>query len=158
MTVLRLLGGMLILFSGGMAAFCSVRYERLKISVLDGWLDLIFYIRTQIDCYLTPLGEILANADPGLFRACMYRGRPSGLNALLESTRFYTDAETHRLLRAFIKELGSSYREEQVRRCDYYISVLRGIRDRQMAELPARQKVRATLCACAAAGALILLW
>ena len=54
--LIKLLGALLVLSVGGFSAFGTVRYEKKRILVLDGWIDLILYIRSQIDCYLTPLG------------------------------------------------------------------------------------------------------
>ena len=158
MPAVKIIGCLLVLGAGGLAAFSTVRYERRRISVLDGWIDLIFYIRTQIDCYLTPLNEILAGADEELLYACMGDGHCRELGVLLQNCRLYLNPEAHRLLTAFARELGSSYREEQVKRCDYYISSLRSIRDKQMEELPAKIRVGVALCLCAALGIAILLW
>ena len=65
---IRLLGIAFILSAGGLAAVTSVRFERRKLTVPEAWLDLIFYIRSRIDCYLTPLDEILA-MESELFRS-----------------------------------------------------------------------------------------
>ena len=158
MVALKLLGCLLILASGALAAFSAARHERTRLSVLDGWIDLIFYIRTQIDCYLMPLNEILAGADRELLRACMGGESAVGLSTLLQNSQFYLNSEARRLISAFVREIGSSYREEQVKRCDYYISALRGIREKQGEELPARVRVCVALCLCAAFGIAILLW
>ncbi len=77
---------------------------------------------------------------------------------LLEHSKAYLEEETVHLLDSFSREIGSCYREEQVKRCDYYISALRKIREKQLAELPARLKTRGALCMCGAVGLAILLW
>ena len=64
MPILKILGVILILGTGAFSAGVVIRYEKRKIAVLAGWSDLIWYIRSQIDCYLMPLPEILAGADP----------------------------------------------------------------------------------------------
>lgn len=158
MVALKLFGCLLILSSGALAAITAARHEQKRLSVLDGWIDLIFYIRTQIDCYLMPLNDILAGADRELLRACMAGESVVGLNTMLQNSQFYLSSETRRLLSAFVREIGSSYREEQVKRCDYYLSALRSIREKQKEDLPARVRVCVALCLCVAFGIAILLW
>ncbi len=158
MLTLRLLGGALMLGAGIALSYLLIHRERTRLSVLNAWVELITYIRTQIDCFLTPLDEILANADPALLRDCMFRGEACTLKGLLQASRPYLDDETARQLTAFVKELGGSYRDEQVKRCDYYLHALRTLREARAAQLPQRTRLCATLCLCGTAGVLILLW
>ncbi|MBQ9760212.1 MAG: hypothetical protein IJW16_02560 [Clostridia bacterium] len=158
MILLKLLGAGLITSVGGFAAYSAVRFEKHKLMVLDGWIDLIFHIRGQIDCYLTPLDEILSSADPSILKACMCNTPHPDLHALLEASSPYLAQESRRLLSGFVREIGGSYREEQLRRCDYYINALRVIRDKLAADLPARTKLSVTVSLCIALGAAILLW
>ena len=155
---LKLLGGLILLCAGGQTAWNLRTYEKRRVSVLDGWLDLLFYIRTSIDCYLTPVEDIFAEADPTLLRACMGDGTVKSPTDLLSCSLPYLDEEAKRLLESFSREIGNCYREEQVKRCDYYLSALRAIREKKTAELPARLRVRSALCLCSAVGLAILLW
>lgn len=159
MPILKILGVILILGTGVFSAGVVIRYEKRKIAVLAGWSDLIWYIRSQIDCYLMPLPEILAGADRALFDACGCSGdRRPDLTAVYHASQFYLDAESRRLLCSFVREVGSGYREELLRRCDYYIASLGRIRSRRLEELPARSRVAAAVCIGVAALAAILLW
>lgn len=158
MILIKTIGVGLILTAGSFASYTAVRYEKKKLSVLDAWIDLIFHIRGQIDCYLTPLDEILACADRDVLLACMCRTPHPNLKTLLDSSSPYLGGECKRLLTAFVREIGGSYREEQLRRCDYYINILRAIRDKMATELPARVKLSVTVGICAALGAAIILW
>lgn len=150
MTALKILGILAVLFAGGIGAFSTVRYERRRLRVLDRWIDMIRYIRVQIDCYLTPLHEILAKFSPGT--------SDIDLSSLLDSSRIYLDTDSIRLLESFIREIGGSYREEQLRNCDYCLGELRHKREKVSAELPMRQRLTVTLCACLSIGTAILLW
>ena len=156
--VLKLLGCLLILTAGGIAALMTVAYEKKRIALLEGWIDLIFHIRNQIDCYLTPIGEILATTDRELMSACMGNAADKSPTALLNRCSVYLSDEARRLLTAFSREIGSSYREEQVKRCDYYMEALRRLREKELEALPARMRVRSVICLCLSAGIAILLW
>lgn len=154
----KLIGCVLILASGTGFALTASRYEKRRLSVLEAWIDLIFYIRTQIDCYLMPIGEILQTADRTLLRGCMGGPNEVELSVLLKRSAIYLGEEANRLLNSFVKEIGSSYREEQVKRCDYYLTALRGIREKQLEELPARVRVCTAISLCVSFGIAILLW
>lgn len=158
MILIKLIGGGLILSAGVAAAYGTVRFEKQRLSVTDAWIDLIFHIRGQIDCYLKPLDEILTCADREILQGCMCRTPHPDLKTLYQASEPYLDEEARRLISGFIKEIGGSYREEQLRRCDFYINALRTIRQKIADDLPARTKLRITLSLCCAIGATILLW
>lgn len=156
--MVKLFGVLLILGVGIFASVSAVRYEKRRLAVIDGWLDLIFYIRGQIDCYLTPLNEILLSGDRQLLDACMSPHNATDLHAILRASSVYLDGSAKRLLEGFVREIGSTYREEQVRRCDYYMTALRTQREKLSAELPMRLRLSVTICLCIALGTAILLW
>lgn len=158
MPILKILGVILILGAGAFAAAALIRYEKRKIAVLAGWSDLIWHIRSQIDCYLMPLPEILAGADRSLLAACGCSEARPNLTDVYHASQLYLDKETKRLLCTFVREIGSGYREEMLRRCDYYIASLGKIRSKRMEELPARTRIAVAVCLGMAAMAAILLW
>ncbi len=148
MLTVKILGILLMLFVGGVAAYSSVSYEKRTVFVLDGWIDLIRHIRTQIDCYLTPLNEILEDCPDG----------ERDLEALFGRTSVYLDANVRHLLESFKRDIGGSYREQQLRLCDSCIEELRCRRASRAAELPTRLKLSVTLTVCITVGSAILLW
>ncbi len=156
--ILKLFGCGCILGAGGLSAFHLVKYQKMKLRVLDCWIDLIFFIRTQIDCYLMPIGEILRVAEPSLLRGCACGGKALSLPSLLQNTQRWLEPEAHRLIESFVREIGGSYREEQVKRCDHYLASLSRVREKQMEALPSKARVSAALCVCASLGVAILLW
>lgn len=156
--MIKILGALLILSVGVFSAFVSVQYEKKRLSVVDGWIDLILYIRGQIDCYLMPLDDILSGGDRALFEACMSPENAADLPAILDASQIYLDGDAKRTLESFVREIGAGYREEQLKRCDYFIASLRVQRERIAKELPLRTRLCATLCVCIALATAILLW
>ena len=156
--MLKILGALLILSVGVFAAFISVQYEKKRLTVVDGWIDLILYIRGQIDCYLLPIGDILLGGDRALFEACMSPSNAADLPAILDASGIYLDGDGKRIIESFVREIGSGYREEQLKRCDYFVSSLRSQREKIAATLPLRTRLCATLCICIALATTILLW
>lgn len=157
--ILAKLAGVLTLLAVGVAlAMGSVQTERRRLSVLDAWIELLLTVRREIDCYLRPIDEILCGCPDGLLRACTAGGGGRSPNELVRGAAPYLDPETCRLLERFSREIGSSYREEELRLCDFCIQALRSHRDVLAAEHPARIKLGVTLSLSAALGAIILLW
>ena len=156
--MLKFLGALLILSVGIFAAFVSVQYEKKRLSVVDGWIDLILYIRGQIDCYLMPIDSILSEGDRALFEACMSPSNAADLPAILNASEIYLDGDAKRTLDSFVREIGAGYREEQLKRCDFFIASLRLQREKIAAALPLRIRLCATLCICIALATAILLW
>ena len=158
MVLWKLIGVLLLIGVGAYAALSVSHHEKKQINVLNGWLDLIYHIRTQIDCYLTPIEQIFADLSAPLLHPLAGNGEVKNPTQLFHRTRRYMDSETARLLEGFIREIGAGYREEQIKRCDYYLAQLQSIRDRRRALLPDRLRARSALCLCGAFGLAILLW
>lgn len=170
--ILKICGGLLLLVAGGYLSVAVSRFERRRLAVLDGYISLLLYIRGQIDCYATPIEEILRRADPTLVSVCLGESRrrweddrPRGcvgweqpLPSLIHESHAYLEPEVERLLRAFSGELGHTSRTEQVTRCTYYIDALTEERGRLCEALPGRARTSGTLCLCTALAIAILLW
>ena len=158
MVVLKICGVLLILGAGGLSALVLIRHEKRRVAVLAGWSDLIWYIRSQVDCYLLPLPEILARADVNLFQACFCQEPHANLTAVYHASQFYLDQESKRLLSSFVREFGYGNREELLHRCDSYISSLGRLRAKRMEELPAKARIACAVCIGIAVLISILLW
>lgn len=153
----KLIGGGMILGVGMATAVFGIRREKRKLTVLDGWIDLISRIRSQIDCYLTPLDEILRTATLNGLCNTKERGQTS-LAELLQATAGGLGEEERRLLGAFVGEIGNGYREDQIQKCNYYLEALRALRRERAAGLSPRIRVLLALCLGASLGTTILLW
>lgn len=154
----KLLGSLTLLAVGGSLAVGNVKAERRRLSVMDAWIELVLTVRREIDCYLRPIDEILDGIPPALRRACTAGGDGNTFDTLLQRAAPHLDSEAYRLLESFSRELGGTYREEELRLCDFCIQALRTRRDALAAEHPARVKLGVTLSISAAMGAVILLW
>ena len=157
MFVIKAVGGVFLLSIGTYSACRIMRYERQRLNVLDAWIELILYIRTEIDYHLTPLDEIVLSA-PRRLTDRLGGKAPKNLTALLLQSGSYLNVSAYEQIEMLIGKLGTTYREEQIKLCDYRLSMLRSLRERTAAELPMRQKRGMTLSLCAALGIAILLW
>ncbi|MBR6783036.1 MAG: hypothetical protein IKM33_07600 [Clostridia bacterium] len=167
--IYKLLGSLVLLFAGGYVSMAITRFERRRLRVLDGYISLIYYIKGQIDCYAMPLSDIMASADPAVLAACLGLDASAAhpppavtgdrpITAMVQESRLYLEPEVERLLTTLTGELGSTYRAEQVARCDHYLTALTEERRKLGDSLPARLRAICTLCLCSALVAALLLW
>lgn len=163
----KVLGVILLLAAGGYVSVSVTGVERRRLGVLDSYISLLYYIKGQIGCYAMPVNDILWSADPSLLAACLGRGASSGgdfqhppltLPDMIRDSRLYLEPETERLLTAFSSELGHTFREEQVARCDHYLEALGEERRRLAEALPGRIRMNSVLCLCCVMGVAVLLW
>ena len=168
--IYKALGSLLLLMVGGYLSLSVSRYQRRRLFVLDAYLSLIYHIKGQIDCYAMPVHEILARVDRSVLAACRGFSEEEArrlahaiapvdsVPELIRESKGYLESESERLLMAFSAELGSTFREEQVKRCEYYMEALEEERSRLADAIPARIRVNSVLCVCGTLGLLILLW
>ena len=158
MLVFKIAGALLVLACGAGFALGAARYERARLQVHDGLISLLFFIKGRIDCYAMPAEQILLEMDQGILADCKCPGQIDSIEALLPHVKSYLDAETYRVLQAFGQGLGGGFRDEQIKRCDYYIELLRQKRMQLESELPARVRTNGMIWILCAVGAVILLW
>lgn len=156
--LIKIIGSVLICLSGLACAFSICRYYRKRQDTMDGFISLIYYIRGQVDCYARPIGDILASLPAEILRDCNCPRGALSLDELVNESRMYLDRESLRLLTAFSNEFGSIFREEQARRCDHYIALLRDRRSLLAARLPYEMRSASAICICASICLAILLW
>lgn len=105
-----------------------------------GFFNLLRTIRLEIDCFSTPLSRILPRCDRETLRDCAAGMPPEEDVRRLFSHAVLQPPEIRRLLAEFSAQIGSGYREEQLRCCTYYLERLAPYCDRLRAELPKREK------------------
>ena len=158
MLLFKLFGAFLTVFSGVMLSVTLNRRASLALRRAEGWARLIGQIKREIECFSLPASDILARVDGELLTLCGYCGKeaPRNMGALLSGTVF-CDGETMRIARSFASEFGRCYREEQVERCAYFLSLMEERRRTLASEMPSRRRLNMTLCMSGSLCALILL-
>ena len=156
--IIKLMGCGAIALASVIMALSYRRFQWKKLDTIDGFVSLIFYIKGQIDCYSRPRSDILSSLPPEIFHACNCPRGAMTLEELIEASRAYLDDEPLRLITTFAAEFGSTFREEQLRRCDHYISALGEQRRRVEADVKSKSRAGSALWICAGIGALILIW
>lgn len=156
--VIKIIGCGAVAIASVIMAWSYRRFQWRKLDTLDGFVSLIFYIKGQIDCYSRPRTDILSTLPPEIFHACNCPRGASTLEELLEASRIYLDDEPERLVSAFCAEFGSTFRDEQLRRCDHYIAALGDQRRILSADVESKSRAGSALWVCAGLCAIILFW
>lgn len=158
MGVFKLVGALLLAVSAARGAYVMNQRASLSLKQAEGWLALLRYIRTQVDCFALPIPRILSQCDLSLLTACGYgkEERPRDLEQLLCDCDL-RDGEVRGIVGAFVGEFGKGYREEQLRSCEYYRELLSARRASLAEQLPARKRVTSTLWLSGALATVILL-
>ena len=156
--ILKLIGSVVVIASSISVAISHRIFQEKKLKTLDGFIALLMYIKGQVDCYALPLYEMLMGIPPEILCDCNSPMGVESLDELIGESRVYLEDESLRLLESFSLEFGSIFREEQLRRCDFYIEALVEERKRLSADVERRARVGGALSVCAMIGLVILLW
>jgi len=155
--IFKTLGCAFILGSGIFAGNLLNRADTEKLRQLDSIISLLKFIRLQIDYYCVPIKEIFSRAEPSLLIACGTNKTPESFRELLDTLSPPPDSDIKSILISFSNELGGSYREEQLKSCDYHINRLTEIRGTLTKEAEKRKKLNRVLPFSIAAAIIILL-
>ncbi len=156
MTGVKVFGAVLVLFSAVVWGVARIKEGRAQRARAEAFLLLLRHIRTQIDCFSMPVCEILKNADPTLLAACGATAPPADFGTLLGVGQEELSPEARAVLVAFARELGTTYRTEQLRLCDRHIGELEAVCAAARGEALRREKLF-VLLPPALAGIVILL-
>lgn len=159
MLIFKLLGGTSIFLSASMFYFEARRYEKAKLGQTDAFVTLLRYIKKQIECFSAPISTIIGQCDSKLLEECgiYLKGKKEMFfSQLLQNCTFYIDAEAIDIIKKFANEFGKSYREDQLKSCDYYISELIKYREKTVGELPKERKMRFAICFCISSSIILL--
>ena len=155
---IKVIGSILLALTGVTSAISICRYHRRRLDTLDGFVSLIYYIKGQVDCYARPISDILHSLPPEILRACNCPRGANSLEDLILESKIYLDSESLRLVTAFSSEFGSIFREEQTRRCDHYITLLRDRRGEIAGRISSEMRSGSAICICLSLCLAILLW
>lgn len=156
MHIIKLLGIGTLFFCGALTGVFWASFERTRCRQAEGFVDLIRNIRLQIDCFATPITGILASLDAQLYASLGTPCVPPDLNTLLVQTPLLVNREYTQLLWDFAACLGTGYREEELRYCDYYLARFAPLAQKTRDELEKRTRL-AMILPLALSAALILL-
>ena len=153
----KFFGGALILIGGAFASVILNGREMQKDTQLSALISLLRFIRTQIDYYCVPVGEIFRRCDKKTLSECGCEVTPEDFGGFLSSLSPPIEGETRDVLLSFSSQLGAGYKDEEVKNCDYHIARLCDVHEEFKKRSKAQRRKNTVLCMTAAALAVILL-
>lgn len=147
--MLRIGGAALILLASVTLAHTYSTTERKRLSLVEGLLALVRFVREQVVCFHTPTGEIYRSFSHKELAECGFLSvlRERGMEAAVEELqdKAYLSSEELRALCGFAAMLGKGQTEGQVRLCDYTERALLNALEKRREEAPRRTRVFGTL-------------
>ena len=143
--------GIILLLTGSLyLCFSFSQFERKRLRQCEGFLLLLRHIRAQISCFRMPIGRIYASFSTEELEQCgflsLLRDTEDLEKALLGAKgNIWISEEEISLLKAFGRELGEGYAEEQIAVCDYYIGELEKAYGERRNGLPQQTKLYRSL-------------
>lgn len=130
MLIYRMLGGVCLVSSGLWVYFIRDKFQKRKCIQLDAYINLLKYIKNQVECYMKPIDSILSSCSCELLSLCGISslGSMSSLEQMLENTSFYIDDDAIDVLYRFSKDYGKGYLDEQIKSCEKYTKELEELR------------------------------
>ena len=158
MLLFRFAGAALLIIGGWS---CSAYFNRRTEGELDSAeaaVSLLRFVKNEVECFSLPVSDIMRKCPRELLSAFGYREPSADSLEAFVSGADISDRETERILREFSSEFGKCYREEQVKRCEHYISRLEGRRLELNGQLPAKKRISSTLFLSGSCALAILLF
>jgi len=157
MLIYKFIGAALVVLGGWLIGDMLCRRERLRCEQAGSTVELIRYIRSQINIYLLPLDEIVLNCDQELVGSCGGKGFVVSEDGVIFQGENVIDEASRLGLMEYFERAGRGDRASEIRLCDYYISFFDGRYQQLSRECPRRCRLIMTLCLCGAAGVALLL-
>ena len=114
------IGSVIIAWCGIESAKRLNREIQRDIRIVDAYLSLLRYIRTQIDLYALPIGEIFEKCDKAMLFSCGWKGEelPKDFRELFLCGNI-RDKMTKEIISEFCADFGRNYREEELKKCGF---------------------------------------
>ena len=153
------MGALLLLCSGVGIAFLMVKREETILCRTSAILDMIVFVRDQVDIYSISAPQIFSNMGEKMIKSCGYDvsfGIPENfLDMYLRCD--IPDAVTKNAFFDFATGFGKSYRAQEVQKCDICAEKIRKREQELSAKLPMKRKMIFGISVCASLVLLILL-
>ena len=153
MLLCKLLGGGILLLCGLLFPRFAERERQEDALQTVRLIALVRFIRSNIEFYRIPVGDILAKCDRKLRDSF---GGGDSLAAMVAGTE-WCDARVGKIAEEFAAKLGKGYFAEQRRICDYTLTALDDLAGKKAAMAEKRRKTEKVLCLGGAAAIVILL-
>ena len=160
MIISKIIGASIITIT---ALYCyseTIKYQKKRMKQINAFIDLIDYIKNQVECFLLPFDEIVRSCNTNLLNNCGITTPKSNfktMKELISHVNFYCDDEVIEILEQFADGFGKAYLNEQINSCEYCKNELIKKRNKTHEKDLKNQKIQLALFLCASFSIIILL-
>lgn len=159
-TLLRIVGGALLLGGAALASVAYRRYAERQLAELEGFCKLLSHVREKIKVYLEPQSSLLSDFDCSPLEDCgfMPAYRESGsMNQAFKSAEVSVTGDAERSLSSFFESFGRGYKDEEIARAESTVAECLRILERERCEVPREVRLAVVLIASFALAVFILI-
>ncbi len=155
---MRVIGIIIVLMSGVAGSFFAVRELEKRLLNVRALCKLLRICAEQVEYFSRGSREILLSCDSELLRECGYYEEtlPNSFFEFFDSCEILCK-ESRSIMLEFAGDFGKNYRDEQVKRCRYYLERMNERASELEAALPAQRKLAISLFVSATLMVIILL-
>ena len=158
MTQVKLIGGLLLVCAALIWAFLRYSAEKRNLYILRFFTGLAVEIKRQIEMLDMPIDRIIEDADTtGLEGILKARPEKIDISFLTELAERELYGEESVKARDFFSGLGKYFRDEEIKRCAFYIEYFSASLAKRESEYGAKCRLYFTVSLCMALGFIILI-
>ena len=145
--MLRLTGSVILIVSAWFASAGLIRDHKAGLRELEALYDMISCIRDNIEHLMKPLPDIFQTYANEYLENCGFlpNVRQTDLRQAWDGQTFTLSGEAYILIRDFVHAIGSGYRAEELRLCEYTLGRLRTLLDRSRSDAANKLKLYRTV-------------
>ncbi len=145
----KIFGTLTLLIITAYLCYEASSLEAKRVRQTEGFLLLLRHIKAQISCFCAPTDDIFSSFENESLSAIgfLQKLKEGDFCSAVHSCRdkIYLDEEEINLLTAFGRELGKSYRQEEIEGCGYYIGELESAYAKKREEQPKKSRLYRSL-------------
>jgi hypothetical protein len=153
------MGALLLLCSAVGIAVLLIKREETVLARTRAILEVVVFVRERVDVYSMSATQIFFDMGEEKLRACGYdmsSGFPESFSDMYLQCDI-PDAQTRNAFFEFARDFGSSYRVQEVQKCDACAEKIKKREQELSARLPEKRKMIFVISVCTSLMLLILL-
>lgn len=154
----KFIGAALLVVSGWQCGRMLCAREKARRDQVGKTVDLLQYIRSQINIYLQPINKILRFCDASRLASCGLRDDDISADNIESKCGNMIDEMARQAVIEYFGLAGRGDRAAELGLCDRYISALTARHRALSDEYPRRCRLIMTLCLCGTSGLALLLF
>ena len=154
----KIIGSFLWVAAGFLISMQINKSKREYLRRIEAYIELIKFIRLKIECFVTPIPDILQECDDEILKLCC-KGQsiPYSIEEIHKSIPRNDNSKGYRIIRDFFRSIGKSYKDSEIRLCNNSICALIEHKDEIEKRLPSEERARTALWLCSFCALLLII-